>query len=952
MQHFLRNNRLPVLLVMGLLLLLMQAQDVDAENTVLLVVTLVSLLYAVYNNHHLRAKTAQFEHTLADAQNQQRALDEHAIVSITDVAGNIIEVNARFEALSGYTRAELIGQNHRMVKSDYHNREFFQTLWQNVLAGKTWHGQILNRAKDGSHHWMETTIMPFMDETGKPYQYVAIRTDITAQKMMQDQIKASRYLLQNVMDTLGEGIYTLDAKGHCTYLNREAERMLGWTVEELMGKNLHDVIHSRRLDGSHLAAADCPVFLSMKNERIYRSENEYFQHKNGELFPVAMVASPISHGQGTVGSVAAFQDITERKKAEAELRRAKEAAEAASKAKGDFLATMSHEIRTPMNGIIGMTELTLDTELNSEQREYLELVRASADSLLNIINDILDFSKIESGKIELEKIDFQVRDLLASTLKPLSLRAASKGLELVYDLDEDVPQGVVGDPGRLRQVLTNLVGNAIKFSERGAIVVYVSLLNLTHEQVALKFSVSDQGVGIPQDKQSLIFEAFTQADTSTTRKYGGTGLGLAISSQLVQGMGGMICVESEEGQGSTFHFSIRLGVAQSAPLPQVQCVDMHHLPSLVVDDNATNRHYFEKVLKGFGLLPTAVESAPAALAEMARAQQAGEPYQLVLLDACMPSMDGFQLAEIIKNTPEYQSVKLLMLSSAGSRSDAGRCAKLGIARYLTKPVSQGELLECIENVLGITHQPPPLPSLKPPVAGGLTILLAEDNLVNQRLAIALLEKWGHFVEVAANGLEAVSKNEQQQFDLILMDVQMPDMGGMEATRLIRERECETGLHIPIIAMTANAMPLDRQICLEAGMDDYLSKPLNADKFSAMIQTFVKTPPMVSFDYDEALRRADREIVEIIAIPFLDDCDAQMAALQQAIASRHAPTLLLITHTFKGLVGSFNAEPVQSIAHKMEKMIEQGQFDALEQSYHELQNALEQLKSALRKFAKT
>ncbi len=958
MRHIMRSHPLPILLTAGLLLL--WVSDWAVESHLLFGVAMLAVWYAAYHAQRLRLKSIQFEQSLAAAQSQQGALDQHAIVSITDLAGNIIYVNQKFIDISGYTRAELIGQNHRIVKSSQHNKLFYEYLWHNLANGETWHGQLLNRAKNGETYWLESTLVPFKNSAGIPYQYMAICTDITAQKKMQDQLKSSRWLLQDVMDTLGEGVYMLDGRGCCSYVNREAERMLGWTKAELLGKNLHDMIHSRRLDGSHLAAVDCPVFLSMKNGRIYRSEDECFQRKDGALFPVSMVASPIQHGEGNIGSVAAFQDITERKQAEAELRRAKEAAEAASKAKGDFLATMSHEIRTPMNGIIGMTELTLDTELNNEQREYLELVRASADSLLNIINDILDFSKIESGKIELEQIDFQVRDLLASTLKPLSLRAASKGLELVYDLDEEVPQAVVGDPGRLRQVLTNLVGNAIKFSEHGAIVVYVSRLSQSKEQVSLKFSVSDQGVGIAKDKQALIFEAFTQADTSTTRQYGGTGLGLAISSQLVQGMGGIICVESELNQGSTFHFSIRLGVAESSSHRVVRALDLQHLPTLVVDDNATNRHYFEKVLKGFGLSPTAVESAPVALIEMARAQRAGVPYQLVLLDACMPQMDGFQLAEEIKNTPDYQGVKLLMLSSAGARSDAGRCAKLGIARYLTKPIAQNELLESIENVLGVAHKTQPVPAQKSSPQGGLTILLAEDNLVNQRVAITLLEKWGHFVEVANNGFEAVSKSEQQHFDLILMDVQMPDMGGMEATRQIRARELATGQHIPIIAMTANAMSEDRESCLAAGMDDYLSKPLKADKFAAMMQNFVQTPmqavavlaePLDVFDYAEALRRADREIVEIIAVPFLDDCDAQMAALQQAIETRHLPTLLLITHTFKGLVGSFNAEPVQSLAQKMEKMIELEQYDDLEQSYHALQIGLESLKAALREFAK-
>lgn len=948
MRYFVRQHRWSMMVAAGVVLFLMQAQDRDIERNVLLFVLLLGLGYASHLRQQLHDRTQRFHSAAFIAKQQQRVLDEHAIVSSTDPQGTITYVNDKFIQISGYSRQELLGRNHRIVKSGQQGFLFYETLWKTLLSGESWHGQILNRAKNGETYWLESTIMPFLNEQGEVYQYTAICTDITAQKKMQDQVKSSRWLLQNVMDTLGEGVYMLDANGFCTYVNREAERILGWTSDELMGKNLHDVIHCLLPDGGHLPASECPVHLSMKNGRIYRSENEHFLNKAGELFPVSMVASPIDHGRGMVGSVAAFQDITERKQAEKELLRAKEAAEAASKAKGDFLATMSHEIRTPMNGIIGMTELALDTALSNEQREYLELVRSSADSLLSIINDILDFSKIESGKIELEEIDFPIRDLLASTLKPLSLRAMGKGLELVYDVDEGVPHSLVGDPGRLRQVLTNLVGNAIKFSDQGEIVVCVSLLEQHAERITLKFSVEDQGVGIPADKQPLIFEAFTQADTSTTRKYGGTGLGLAISRQLVSSMGGEIQLESEEGVGSTFFFTLQLTVGRLAEESHA----LENLPTLVVDDNATNRRYFEKALRGFGLCPTVVDSAQAALDELARAQQSGMPYQLVLLDVCMPDMDGYDLAEKIQAVEAYHEIKLIMLSSAGARNDVARCAELGIARYLIKPVSHLELRASIETVLS-KPRPPEVskPVVAQPQATGLHILLAEDNAVNQRLAVTLLEKWGHQVEIAENGFVAVQKSSQKAFDLILMDVQMPEMSGLEATHLIREFERHSGQHVPIVAMTANAMTEDRELCLQAGMDDYLSKPLKADKFAALIRKFQLNllSMMPNFDYVQALQAADQEIVSIIAGPFLEDCSAQMDKLAQAIAARHLPTLKMVAHSFKGLIGNFNAEPVQQIVLQMEQLIAAENVDALAAEYEKLQRAMALLQDALRNF---
>lgn len=931
----------------------------------LLLAAMLMLAYSLFVYFRLKEKRQQLELALAEVSNQQHALNEHAIVSITDVRGNIIYVNDKFVKISGYSSEELIGHNHRMVKSDEHSSEFYRDLWHTVANGQVWHGQVKNRAKDGSYYWVEATVVPFMDKSSKPYQYVSMRTDITAQKAMEQQVQAERSLLKSVMDTLGEGVYMLDLQGNCTYLNSEAEAIIGWTIEEIAGRNLHDVIHSQLPDGTQVAADDCPIRCCMAEKKVYRSETEYFQHKNGTLFPVSIVASPVLNEGEIVGSVAAFQDISERKFTERELLRAKDAAEAASRAKGDFLATMSHEIRTPMNGIIGMTELALDTELNAEQREYLGLVKSSADALLIILNDILDFSKIESGKMELELVEFDPRALFSSTEKILALRASQRGLELVYDVSGEIPDRLMGDPGRLRQVLTNLIGNAIKFSEDSVVMLNMKFLKRQSNAVTVRIEIVDQGIGIPADKLAHIFEAFTQADTSTTRKYGGTGLGLAISSQLVAAMGGHLTVESELGCGSVFGFTVDFPVAVTQPVVN-SVTGLAGLSVLVVDDNLTNLHLLSSLLAKWGMHVVTVENAFDALAEINVANLQGHAFELLLLDAMMPDKDGFELAKELQGMPLVAHGAVMMLSSAGLREDAQRCRDLGIAAYLTKPIDQTDLLNAIQTALGIARTPEPASRLIRAVeAKSLSILLAEDNPVNQKLAITLLEKWGHRVVLANNGQEAIEHSRLQVFDVILMDLQMPVMGGLEATQIIRLDDLHNGKHTPIVAMTANAMQEDRQRCLDAGMDDYIAKPLNTELLRDLLQSITQAEMTnqdivavaaessqitaithAEFDYAAALVKADEWVIETIGHDFLKECDVQMAVISSAIQYSDNELLLRAAHTLRGLAGNFNAKPVEDIARRIEHFSEQGDLSQAIDLFENLKVELGELKLAL------
>jgi PAS domain S-box-containing protein len=736
--------------------------------------------------------------------------------------------------------------------------------------------------------------------------------------------------------------------------------------EDLVGRELHNIIHHTHADGTPYAEENCTISASLRKGEGIHSDEEVFWRADGTSFPAEYWAYPIRKEGEIVGAVITFLDITERKGAEEALLKSKEAAEAGSRAKSEFLANMSHEIRTPMNGIIGMTDLALDTDLTGEQREYLGLVKSSADSLLRLINDILDFSKIEAGKLELEETEFKIRDLFSDTLKTLAVRADQKRLELSARVSAEVPKAVVGDPTRLRQLIVNLVGNAIKFTERGNIVVDAELQSQSSDALYLHMRVSDTGIGIPHEKQQLIFESFAQADGSTTRRFGGTGLGLTISRRIVEMMGGRMWVESEVGRGSAFHFTAKFGHSTSSAF----CSERHErqglegLSVLVVDDNDINRNILAEMLTNWRMNPVLAESGGSALEAMEAANRADHPFSVVLLDSQMPAMDGFDLAERIHRKSGLAGPTVLMLSADHLAAETARYREVGVNVFLIKPVGQSELLDAILMALGLRAVEgraiePPLLIKEEPKGRNLNILLAEDNPVNQRLAIRLLEKAGHYVILAVNGKEVLKVLKQAhppRIDIVLMDIQMPEMDGMEATAAIRDSEKSSGEHLPIVAMTANAMRGDRERYLGGGMDGYISKPINSRGLLAEIERclagiernakMAENPSQHGEQLDRAslLERVEGDqglLAEMIQL-FLADAPQLLGAMRSALQQGDMILLERSAHSMKGAAGNMSAQATVNSALQLEQSAKKGDAESSKANLAALETAVERL----------
>ncbi len=958
-----------------------------------------------------------------------RAVEQTADgVFITDCAGVIQYVNPAFLEMTGYTREEVIGQTPRLLKSGMHEPGFYSHLWHTILSGQTYRGVLMNRKKNGEVYYADDTITPLKDDRGCITHFVTTCKDITEQKQFEEELHKTRERFALAVEGSRDGLWDWDLTTNEVYYSPRWKSMLGYEDYELASRYqvwvelLHPDDHDRAL--ATVQAYVDGVLPEYELEHRLR-------HRDGSYRWILSRGVAFRDGEGRPYRMAgSHTDITERKRAEEQLRQAMAAAEAANRAKSQFLANVSHEIRTPMNGILGMTSLALDTALTPEQRDYLQMVKSSADALLTVINDVLDFSKIEAGKLDIDSEEFYLRDLVGDIMRSLALRAHSKGLELAWNVATDVPDSLLGDAARVRQVLVNLVGNAIKFTDRGEVVLSIHRLSAVEagagaspcvtESAAnawLQFDVHDTGIGIPRDKQKDVFAPFVQVDGSMSRRFGGTGLGLSISARLVEAMGGRIWLESQVGKGTTFSFTMPFPLGSGTRPEETPAVPLQGISVLVVDDNATNRRFLNDRLRNWGMYVTTAESGASAIRLLREAAARGDGFPLVMLDGMMPEMNGFELAEEIKKHPELGAATIMMLTSADRQGDSNRCRDLGISAYLIKPFTSSDLLDAITSSLNsreeavVQHmriEPTSLPPAATTPLRSLHVLVAEDVPINQRLAMRLLENQGHSVVLAQNGREAVDRWQEETFDVILMDVQMPCMDGFLATKTIRELERGKGRHTPILAMTAHAMKGDRERCLEMGMDGYISKPIVAAELWQAIAEIVPqaaprsiplptaaptngteeharscekeapvptekhtagsaangvessprprkpeaVPPpdeeAVVIDRQKAMATVggDRELLCSLVTLFRAESPRMQTQLRQALASRDPGQVRRVAHTIKGAVGNLGACRAMERAQALELLGKNGDLSRADEAMAALQTALAEVEAAL------
>ena len=883
----------------------------------------------------------------------QYTLDQHAIVSMTDVTGRITFANDRFCEISGYSRQELLGKNHRILKSGVHPPEVYADMWRTIANGGTWNGDVCNRNKAGGFYWVHATITPFLNERGKPEEYVAIRTEITAQKELEKVSQRQEAWLRTILDNLGEGVYTLDARGKLAYLNAEGERLIGWRLEELAGKGLHDIIHHHRPDGSALAAAECPIHLAMRDHRVYRSSDEVFFHKDGSSLPVKITGAPLALDGEWQGSVAVFSDMREERLLQQHLLDAKNAAEDATRLKGDFLSTMSHEIRTPLNGVIGMTDLLLDTPLDNEQTEFARTIKVSADALMAIINDILDFSKIEAGRLVLERTNFSLRQIVEGSLDVLAARAQEKQLTLASFIAPELPDHIIGDPTRIRQILLNFLSNAIKFTERGEVVASAILEDsgtADPQRVVVRLAVRDCGIGLNETAKAGLFQPFSQADSSTTRKYGGTGLGLSICKRLAEAMDGEIGVDSVSGQGSTFWVRIPLEVAEEkrGPAPTDLVLRGKHI--VVSGGDAGRQAIWCAYFKAWEVECDPVAGLHELRRHLTELHARGMTPDVVLLAEPLPDAT---LTDAVDALQAPGRIPMVCCLSRPDRDLKEKLTALGVDS-LQLPLKQSTLQSALTAALGAAGTTPGRRTSDAIERGGAVpqsgfrhrLLLAEDNPVNQRVAVHMLNKLGYAVEVVDNGALAVAAVAGGNFALVLMDCQMPEMDGFAATAAIRSAEAQSR-HLPIVAMTANAMQGDRERCLAAGMDDYLAKPIDISLLAEMLSAWLPAnaagpvspaPPAakpVEADPDAIdmqrltdLFGADDAVIDELLTVFQQSLRPLRERLRHEVLGRGS-ALKAITHELRGAAANVGASPMSELAGRLESMVPGGNWSEIE-----------------------
>ena len=873
------------------------------------------------------------QHRLQDETNILRlsmAVEQSpALVVITDTTGNIEYVNPKFTEVTGYDFAEAVGRNPRILKSGAHGPDYYSNLWNTITSGGVWQGEFMNLKKSGESYWETASISPIKDASGRIINYLAVKEDITARKTIQHELVRQKEFVETVLNSIPEAISIIDVRDFTIKgANAAFLAEVGRSLDDVIGQTCHLITHglNEKCAGKH---HPCPLANIGREELPSVVEHRHLGPGDEEAYYEISVF-PLKDESGEFNqAVHISRDITEQKLFEQTLDSARLQAEQASRAKSEFLANLSHEFRTPMNGIIGMTDLTLDTDLTPDQREYLTLARQAADALLRLLNDILDFSKIEAGKLDLDTEPFNLPENLAETVRSMSYQAEEKGIGLKLVIDQDTPENLVGDPGRLRQVIVNLLSNALKFTERGEIIVSVHPLSVTSKSTEILFSVSDTGIGIPEDHQKNIFSAFTQADGSITRKFGGTGLGLAICRRLVSMFGGRIWLESRENKGSTFYFNAFFNTAEKDDIRAEIMTDerLRGMTAMVVDNNTATREKVSAMLKSSGLHIRDAMDGPTAFQEINRAIESGYAPELILLDSNLPETDTVDLVDRLRNIPELRDTLLIMLSTDATTADAALYRRIGIDGYLNKPVRRSDLVGLIKQILlcaphAYSVADPNLAASTPDAsAAALKILVAEDNLVNQRLAESLLIKAGHRVILASDGVQAVAEVEKTPFDLVFLDIQMPEMDGLDAARRIREIDRLTGRHTPVVAMTAHALKGDRERFLNNGFDGYLAKPVS---YKAVLEVLEMVHPSGHMPHSDrgslktsrgrsepnlaallAKTGGDRSLVHEMINIFLEELPGRMESIESAILETQHQKLETAAHSLKGSLGYFS-----------------------------------------------
>ncbi len=929
----------------------------------------------------LEKSNREAQQALARLAEQKFALDEHSIVSTTDVRGNITFVNDKFTEISGYSQDELLGHKHSILSSGHHHAEFWRVMFHTIGNGEVWHGEVCNQARDGSIFWTDSTIVPFYGSDGKPQSFIDIRTDITERKHNEEILARQNEIIEVVFDNIGRAVSMFDADLNLLVSNKSFPETLNLPSEICQpGTPMATILRHNAQRGEY-GPGDVEEQVNTRIELAMKFEPHQFERTNGDGTVLEVTGIPVSTG----GFVTTYADITERKRSEQALKEAMLEADSANRAKSEFLANMSHEIRTPMNGVIGMTDLLLDSPLEDEQHRRARTIKRSAESLLSIINDILDFSKIEAGKLDLELLDFDLGALVEDFATTIAFRTEEKGLELICPANPMQDHWYLGDPGRIRQVLTNLVGNAVKFTESGEVAVRCELVAEQDDRSRLRFSITDTGIGLTKEQRLKLFERFTQADGSTTRRYGGTGLGLSISKQLVELMGGEIGVESTPGEGSIFWFTLELANAKTQASPR-RVADLHAERVLVVDDNTTNRQLLGEVLGIWGVEHGLAASGPQALEALSDALTDGKPYSIVLVDMQMPDMDGAHLGTLIQADPRLAASRLVLLTSQGRRGDAKKMYEAGFAGYLTKPIHQSELYNALLQVAGVVGTDEQLITRHTATRGQPTfnarVLVTEDNATNQQVAKGMLVKFGVQIDLAPNGSEALRALEQHKYDLVFMDCQMPVMDGYEATRQIRDMQSSVIDHdVPVIAMTANAMQGDRERCIAAGMNDYISKPVDPSRLRRLLERWLQHQPCQApeeasaegkgpsapgapavveapvepreadnpvFDHAGMRERLmdDEELMRVVAEAFLGDMPGQIEILKKQAAAGDVQESFAGAHRIKGAAANVGGVALSALAAEIEKADDletvRRHIPALEQAFVELKNKMDEL----------